>query len=275
MCIRDRDRGLRPVGVRRVALIVRQADAGAGGGRRYRASVVRIDRGSDLALIRLSGAAAAPVLPAMSSVSEGTPVVTIGFGTGVTFTAAAAEVGPTPAVRKGRLGATVKAGRGGAVPGKLVTRVDTLVRDGDSGAPAVDDAGRVRGVVLLTDTEEGGGLIMPSRDVGRLLRGAGVDPDPGAGDAAYRTGLRQLWELDFRAAARSFAAAAKAFPAHTLAWALAKRAAALEEAEFRIAGERRPQAFLLALGIVSAIAALACALALAAPAIGRAYRADR
>jgi hypothetical protein len=269
-----KDRGLRPVRVRRIGLVVRQADAGAGGGRRYRASLVRVDRAADLALIRLSGAATAPVLPVLASVSEGTPVVTLGFGTGVTFTTAA-EQGPVPAVRQGRLGATVKAGPGGAVPGKLVTRVDTLVRDGDSGGPVVDDAGRVRGVILLTDTRSGGGLIMPSREVSRLVRDAGVDPEPGAGDDTYRQGLRELWALDFPAARRSFAAAAKAFPAHTLAGALAKRATALETAEFRVAGERRPQAFLLALGIVSAIAALACALALAAPAIGRAYRPDR
>ena len=270
-----RERGLRPIGTRRVALVARQADGGAGGGRRYRASVVRIDRRSDLALVRIGDAPGAPVLRLGTSAARGTPVVTIGFGTGVSFTTAAVDDGVVPAVRKGRLGDTFEAGPEGLVPGKRLTRVDTLVRDGDSGAPALDRAGRVRGVILYRDPRRGGGSIMWWREVSRLLMDAGVVPRPGPADPAYRRGLRQLWELDFRAAARSFAAAAKAFPAHTLAGALERRAMDLEEAEFRIAGERRPQAFLMALGIVSAIAALACALALAAPAIGRAYRPDR
>ena len=270
------DRGIRPVGVRRVRLVAQQAgiDGVAGGGRRYPARMVRVDRRSDLALVRVPGARGTPVLELVSAASEDTPVVTIGFGTGVAFTTAQADDAPAPAVRKGRLGARVRAKD--RVPGKILSRVDTVVRDGDSGGPAVAVDGSVRGVVLfIGDEEHGGGLLMNSGEVGELLKEAGVSNDFGPADVAYRRGLDQLWALDFPAARESFTAAAKAFPQHALAGWLARRATALEDAEFRVAGRRRPQAFLMALGIVSAIAALACALALAGPAIARAYRPER
>ena len=159
------------------------------------------------------------------------------------------------------------------MPGKKLTRVDTLVRDGDSG-PAVDADGLVLGIVLFIGDEDGGGLLMRSAEVDGLLKDAGVRAAAGPADADYRRGLNQLWALDFPAARDSFAAAERAFPQHTLAGALAARATALEDAEFRVAGRRRPQAFLLALGVVSAIGALACALALAGPALARAFSTD-
>jgi hypothetical protein len=265
-----RDRGVRPVGTRRMRLIAEQA----GGGHRYPATLVRVDRRSDLALVRLLGARAAPVLSTVASASLDTPVVTIGFGTGVAFTTAQADDAPTPVVRKGRLGRSVQVPD--VLPGQTLTRVDTLVREGDSGGPAVDVDGHVRGVVLLEGEEDvGGGLLMRSAEVDQLLKESGVSADAGPADTHYRTGLNHLWALDFPAARESFTAAEKAFPQHTLAGALAERATDLERAEFRVAGRRRPQAFLLALGIVSAIAALTCALALAAPALARAFTPER
>ncbi len=270
-----KSRGIRPVGVRRVRLVAQQAgiDGVAGGGRRYPARMVRVDRRSDLALVRVPGARRTPVLPILTLAGEDTPVVTIGFGTGVASTTAQADDAPLPAVRKGRLGASGDATN--LVPGKTLTRVDAVVRDGDSGGPVVDADGQVRGVVLFIDPKGGGGLLMRSAEVLTLLKNSGVRAAPGSVDAHYRRGLDQLWALDFPAARGSFTAAEKAFPQHTLAGWMADRATALESAEFRVAGRRRPQAFLLALGIVSAIAALACALALAGPAIARAFTPER
>jgi hypothetical protein len=262
---------VRPTGARLVALVARQADAGYGGGRGYPALISRLDRGSDLALVRLPGAPGAPVLPLATSASAGTQVVTIGFGTGVRFTAAAHEA-PAPAVQKGVLGNSFRS-TGPIVTGQVVTRVDTIARDGDSGGPAVDEDGRARGVVL--GRKDGRAFIMRSAEVVKLLTEADVGADLGPVDRDYRRGLEQLWALDFPAARASFAAALAAFPHHTLAGALRRRATELASADFEIAGRRRPQGFLLALGIVSAIAALACAFALAGPALARVFRSDR
>jgi hypothetical protein len=211
------------------------------------------------------------VLPLATSASAGTRVITIGFGTGVRFTAAAHEA-PVPGRRKGTLGSSFQS-TGPLVPGKVLTRIVPAVHDGDSGGPVVDEEGRVRGVVL--GNKGGYGVIMRSAEVLKLLTEARVAPRPGPVDRAFRRGLERLWALDFPAARRSFAAAEAAFPEHTLAGALEGRAARLATADFEIAGRRRPQAFLLALGIVSAIAALACALALAAPALARVFRSER
>jgi S1-C subfamily serine protease len=263
--------GVRPTGARLVALVARQADAGYGGGRGYPARITRVDRGSDLALIRLRGAPGAPVLPLATSASAGTPVIAIGFGTGARFTAAAHEA-PVPGRRKGILGSSFQS-TGPLVPGKVVTRLIPIAHDGDSGGPAVDEDGRVRGVVL--GNKDRFAFIMRSKEVVRLLTEAGVGSRPRPVDRAYRRGLEQLWALDFSAARASFAAAAAAFPEHTLARPLRLRAAELASADFEIAGRRRPQGFLLALGIVSAIAALACALALVGPALARVFRSDR
>ena len=200
-------------------------------------------------------------------------MVTIGFGTGVASTTAQADDAPLPAVRKGRLGASGDATN--LVPGKTLTRVDAVVRDGDSGGPVVDADGQVRGVVLFIDPKGGGGLLMRSAEVLTLpeeLRRArrsrvGGRPLPSRPRSALGAGLpgraRQLHRRGEglpRAHARGLDGRPGDGPR-----------------ERRVPGGRgrRPQAFLLALGIVSAIAALACALALAGPAIARAFTPER
>ena len=98
--------GARPVGARLMRLVVRQADAGEGaaGSRTYMPTrLVPSDR-ADLALLRIN-ARGAPALALDESASIGTPVASLGFGTGGAF-AEPARGDLEPAVRRGALART-------------------------------------------------------------------------------------------------------------------------------------------------------------------------
>jgi hypothetical protein len=157
--------GARPTGVRLMLRTVRQADV-SGDARRSRMlvpRVVAVDWGRDLVLLRV-GLRDAPALALGAGRREGTRVATIGFGSDDPFSAPQrGEL--VPAVRKGALGST---GPVRGEPDRLLTRVSADVKRGDSGGPAVDQDGRVRGVVLVR-LRAGGGAIAPSADITRLL----------------------------------------------------------------------------------------------------------
>lgn len=257
--------GARPTGVRVVSRRLRQADAGGGaqGSRTFTPTDLRVDRASDLALMRIPDRHA-PALELDESVSIDTPVTTIGFGTGSAF--GSRERGMLePALRRGKLGRTGLVGdptdRTGRAPRRRAVQVTTGVQPGDSGGPAVDARGRVRGVVVKYN--DGGGVIERASEVRMLLRAAGADARPDVTAQRFRQAMDRYWQLDLDAAAGGFEATLAQYPGHTLAPVMLGRIERIEAAEPRIASEGgRPRAFLLALGVASAAAAVACAVAL-------------
>lgn len=259
--------GARPVGWRVVSRQVRPArpvtgDATAPAGLPPSfdpGRPLRVDRDADLALLRIP-AAGAPFLELSGFASRDTPVVTIGFGseTGLDGPPRGAL---QPAVRLGALDGSGTAER--VLPDQVLTEVTTDVHVGDSGGPAVDADGAVRGIVLLV-RQGGGGIIQRAAAVRELMRDAGVRPGgASASGVLFRAAMERFWRLDFAAAAGGLRASARAYPEHPLAAPLAARAASLASADLRLDGSRRTQGFLLAFGVLSALGAAACALALA------------
>jgi Trypsin-like peptidase domain len=255
-----RDNGATPVGARVTRLIARQADAGQGsaGSRFYPAMpVVRSGR-ADLALLRID-APGAPALALDESASIGTPVASLGFGTGGAF-AEPARGDLEPAVRRGELAVTGTLEE--ETPRERNAILTTIpLQSGDSGGPIVDADGDVRGVAVIRTRD--GGIAERATEVRQLLESEGLTPAPGRSAELFRSGMTAFWGLDLAAAERRLTAAARAFPEHTLALREARRARELAAADFALAGERRRQGFLLALGALAVAAALACGFALA------------
>jgi hypothetical protein len=197
-------------------------------------------------------------------------VVTIGFGGEPGLVSPPRPL--DPAVRPGRLDGSGLAPK--VLPGEVLTEVTSGVRVGDSGGPAVDADGDVRGIVLLVGGQGGGAIQRPAA-VNRLLAAAGVAKGAhGTADKLFRVGVDSFWALDFATAATGLNAAERALPDHALAGPLAARAAVLAGEDLRLDGTRRPQGFLLAFGVLSGAGALACALALARGAPRRRARHD-
>lgn len=250
------DAGARAVGARVLAIRVSQADPGTGllEARRWTGVVERTATKADLSLVRI-GAPGAPALALEDAVSLGTPVVTIGYGRGSAWDKPNRSEGE-PAVRRGELERTgILSG-----PRRKATVVSTDIQRGDSGGPAVDAEGDVRGIVVLRG--EGGGIIEQAAAVRRLLEEQGVASRPGAAGVTYRRAMDDMWSLDLPAAQRGFAETLNTFPDHTLARSEALRVADLSTARYSLVSERR-RGLLLAVGILAALAGLACAARLA------------
>ncbi len=249
-----RRQGARAGGVRVVGRRLTQADAGQGAGasRSWTPRRVRIERRADLALLRIL-APQAPALPLYAVQTEGTPVVTIGYGgEGI------ADAALTPVVRRGALG---RSGTVRRATERTLTAVTTGVERGDSGGPAVDRDGQVRGVVVLRSAD--GGIVEPSQAIRKLMRAAGVVPEAGAAAARFRVAMGRFWALDFRGAARGFRSTLEAFDDHTLARRQLRRATALQRRPVGFAADGSLRRFLLALAALSAVAAIGCSIALA------------
>lgn len=255
------DTGARPVGAR-VAVTVTQADAGAGMASSRRFQVLRVvpSATADLALIKIR-APGAPALALDEAASKGTPVVTIGFGTGSHFD------GPPrgdlePAIRRG---AIIRTGLLDTEdPPRRAIAIAVPVEPGDSGAPVVDSDGHVRGIVTQSGAQ--GGIAEQATDVRRLLTSTGATPGPGPAGDRFRAAMEALWTLHLAAAEEGFDATLRAFPQHTLAPAERAHAAALAGGDFALEGRRRRD-LLLAVGILAGVVALACAAGLARPAL--------
>jgi hypothetical protein len=141
------------------------------------------------------------------------------------------------------------------------------VQRGDSGAPVLDGAGAVRGVVI--QRTEGGGIAERATELRQLMEAADVTPGTGRAADEFREGLEALWRLDTAAAETAFGDALAAFPDHTLAGREGDRAAALSAAEFRLAGDRWPQGLLMGIGVLAGVVALGFAAALTLSLRGR------
>lgn len=253
--------GARPVGARLERLVVRQADAGEGPARARTYAPTRApiaSRRADLALLRIR-APDAPALTLDESASIGTPVASLGFGSGGAF-AEPTRGDLEPAVRRGALGLTGLLEEDTPEQRQAILLTIPL-EPGDSGGPVVDAAGNARGVAVIRT--EHGGIAERATEVRQLLEGVDVEPSPGRSAQLFRGAMDRFWDLDLTAAERGLAAAGRAFPDHTLAALEARRARELALADFDLVGERRRQGFLLALGALAVAAALACAAGLA------------
>ncbi len=253
--------GARPVGARLERLVVRQADAGQGPARAHTYMPVEApfpSERADLALLRID-APGAPALTLDESASIGTPVASLGFGTGGAF-AEPARPDLEPAVRRGALGLTGTLEED-TPDQRQATLLTTPLEPGDSGGPVVDAAGNARGVAVIRTDD--GGIAERATEVRQLLEDAGVEPAAGRSAQLFRGAMDDFWDLDLAAAQRGLAGAERAFPDHALAAREAQRARELASADFDLVGERRRQGFLLALGALAVAAALACAAGLA------------
>ena len=254
------ENGARPAGASVVRLVVSQADAGQGaaGSRTYMPTPVATSGRADLALLHID-APGAPALALDESASIGTPVATLGFGTGGAF-AEPARGELEPAVRRGALARTGLLEED--TPDQRQAILMTVpVQAGDSGGPVIDSGGNARGVAVIR-TEEGG-IAERATEVRQLLERAGVEPATGRAARLFRGAMAEFWDLDLAGARRGLAATLAAFPDHTLAEREEARARELAAAEFDLVGERRRQGFLLALGALAAVAAVTCGLGLA------------
>jgi S1-C subfamily serine protease len=216
----------------------------------HRVALLRSDRGADVALLRFP-ARNAPALPLFDDTGYDTPVVVLGFG------GEDVRGDLVPAYRPGRLKRTfLDLHRDGG----RVTAVTSEIERGDSGGPAVDRNGRVRGVVrYVTST---GGLVEWTQAVRELLTRAGLSPVTGPTTPAFRTAMQSFWHLDERGAARGLARTLALDPAHTVAPVEAARLDRLTEARYALVGAPLARGALLALGVASALIAAACGIAL-------------
>lgn len=245
--------GARPVGARVVSIVATQADAGGGAreSRAYRVLQVEPSATADLALLRI-GPEEAPALELDEAASIGTPVVTVGFGRGSVLSVHDGdEADLEPALRVGELSRTGSLGE--EDPPRPAIAITVPVEQGDSGAPVVDAAGRVRGVVIQRTGS--GGIAERATELRQLMVGQGVVAGGGAAAEEFRAGMESLWARDPAAAAIRFDATLAAFPEHTLAARERGRAEALEAAGYTLGGDRA-RGLLLGLGVLAGAVAL-------------------
>jgi hypothetical protein len=218
--------------------------------RALRAELLRSDRGADVALLHFP-ARNAPALPLYDDTGRETPVVVLGFG------GEEARDGLVPAYRPGRLGRTY---RDRHRDGGRVTVVTSDIQRGDSGGPALDRDGRVRGVVrYVTPT---GGMVEWTPAVRDLLDREGLAPMTGPTTPAFRSAMQAFWHLDERRAAQGLERTLALDPSHTVAPAELARLDRLTESRYELAGAPTARGALLALGVGSALLAAACGIAL-------------
>ena len=136
-------------------------------GAAYVATVVHFDPTNDLAILRVPGLGAPPLL--LADPERSTAVALVGYP----------ENGPLSRV-PGRLGGTrAILSRDAYGEGPLrreVTTIRGLVRPGSSGGPGIDAEGRVRTTVFARRAGERGGYGIPALLVREALREAGRNP---------------------------------------------------------------------------------------------------
>jgi hypothetical protein len=255
------DAGAGPVGARVTDISLRpeRPSESSPARRVLHASVTTLGDCRDLALLRVDDSARAPALVLADGHSIGTPVVVLGYGSEGVSDPPGGGVPPLVA----RRGEVRRTGFARTCPRQTLVTVTADIQRGDSGGPVVDATGRVLGLVSLKSRTGAGGSFVPTSELRRLLRRAGVPNEPGPAAVAFAAGMRALWSLDLPAARRGLERARAVFPAHPLARDELARVDRLEAAEFQLTSDASRRGTFAAIAVVSAVAAAACAAGLA------------
>ncbi len=204
-----------PVGVGSVQRVVRPTVAGPAARAEHAVAspvVVTTDELRDIAVLHVPGLRNAPSLGLDRGFDHGTPIAALGFGDTDPF-AGSRRGALVPSVRLGVIGQT--GGSGGDSP-QVLTPISNDVQRGDSGGPAVDAYGRVRGALLVTRAE-GGGAMVPTEELLRVLDRANVRGSEGSSQFLYRAALERVAYFDLTGARADLQRTLTAYPAHGLA----------------------------------------------------------
>jgi S1-C subfamily serine protease len=247
-----KDNEATPVGLTPPQVVVRASAAGAAakGNQGLAPKIIETDELRDIAVIRVPNIANAPSLGLDRGVDSGTPIATLGFGTGDPF-AGPQRGALVPAVRTGAIGRT---GPVEGEPLRVLSFITNEVEQGDSGGPAVDANGRVRGMVLIKRAA-GGGAMAPTDQLLRVLDRANVRGWEGRTQAAYRSALARMAQFDLDGARSEFRRTLASYPAHGLARYEIGRVAELRSARLALAGEPWYRGGLLAAGVTALLLA--------------------
>jgi S1-C subfamily serine protease len=137
--------------------------------------VVAFDRRNDLAVIRVPGLSGRP-LP-LADAKRGVAVALLGYPENGPFAALPARLGQT-------VSALARDAYGSLAIGRDVVTIRGSIHPGNSGGPAVDEAGRVRAVVYAQRIDKSGGYGVPVSFVRDLL--SAVAPTPVETDCVDR-----------------------------------------------------------------------------------------
>jgi len=170
----------------------------------------------DVTVLHIEGEQDPVLLVRPSPTPAGTPIAVIGFPPARTF-----SVPPTftygTVVASGRgttgLGLPTDPSAAGLAADATVIRVDAYAEHGDSGGPAVDESGRIAGLVSFGADPNGplrAAFLISAADITQVLGQAGVTNRLGPGDGAWRAGLAAYDRGDLRAALDDFRSCAAA-----------------------------------------------------------------
>lgn len=241
-----------PVGLQPVERIVRPTAAGeaAKANRGVAPTVVETDEMRDIAVLKVPNLVNAPSLGLDRGVDSGTPIATLGFGDDDPF-AEPQRGALVPAVR---LGVMERTGELENNPLRIMTFISNEVQRGDSGGPAIDRNGRVRGVVLIKRAA-GGGAMAPTDELLRVLDRANVRGWEGRTQYTYREALERVSRFDLEGAKTDLRRTLASYPAHGLAAYEIERLDDLKSARLAIAGEPWYRGGLVAAGITALLVA--------------------
>jgi len=241
-----------PIGMKPVERVVRPVAAGEAAkvNRGVAPRVIETDEMRDIAVLRVPNIDNAPSLRLDPAIDSGTPIATLGFGDADPF-AEPQHGALVPAVR---LGTTERTGKTDTDPPRTLTIITNEVQKGDSGGPAVDEEGRVRGVVLIKRAA-GGGAMAPTDEIFWVLDRAGVRPWEGRTQLVWREALGRAERFDLPGARADLRRTLASYPAHGLAAYEIERVAELSDARLALAGEPWYRSGLVAAGITALIIA--------------------
>ena len=235
-----------PTGLTPINLVMRPTAAGAAAkvDRGVTPRIVEVDQMRDIAVVKVPGVINTPSIRLDRGLDRGTPIATLGFGAEDPF-AQPQRADLVPAVRLGVIGET---GEYEDNPLRIITLISNEVQKGDSGGPAVDERGRVRGIVLLKRGEGGGGMA-PTEQILRVLDRANVRGWEGRTQLLYREALGRVAQFDLKGATTDLRRTLASYPAHGLAAYEIQRVRGLERARLALAGEPWYRGGLVAAGL--------------------------
>ncbi len=194
----------------------------------------------DLVLLKIN-APDAPTLLLDDGQTADTPIAVIGFG---------GQQSAIPAIRTG----AVKQSAAIATNDAFATITVDVVR-GDSGAPAVDDHGHSRGVVLRRETEQTEPVMAQAKSVRKLLEADGATNGETIATTGFRAAMAAFWSRDYVVAADRLAALVPTYADAALVRCEQQQAAALATAGYAISGPSTTRSAILALGAMATLVA--------------------